>query len=260
MLDPALIGVWTNVDDTLELSLLKDGRAFVVNTRPGAGGVVGGEPGIWQIQDHKVAFQWLVSGTERETYEVSGEQMTFAGWMHLRRTESEASSTYSQRSAAAGAEARTWQEHYPVGPAIVTAVKDDPHPDRVCAGAKVYAGEGLDVEDLTILTAYSTDPYQVVHEYKTFQATEFVLLPNGRYNHTVVLPKGLDTNLQPTYDTTVTWGQYAVQPGPALEGDAVIFTGDGGGSETVKVLSGRRYMYQPSSDILYRNQHPKPGP
>ena len=55
-------------------------------------------------------------------------------------------------------------------------------------------------------------------------------------------------------------GRYRVQPGPALEGDTVTLEYDGGTTETVKVLGGRRYLYQPGSDILYLNQHPKPTP
>ncbi|MFC4453630.1 hypothetical protein [Deinococcus sonorensis] len=259
-LDAALFGVWTDVTDKLELAFLPDGRAFMLDTRPGT--KVGAQPGTWQVRQGKLDFHWLISGPDRESYGVSGNGMTVAGWIEMNRTGSagDAPGEYARQTAAAAADAQTWQARYPVGPIVASNAKNDPQPGRVCAGATVYSGEGLDVEDMTILTAYYTDPYQVVHEYKTGQAVEFNFLPNGRFWHNSWLAKGVDANFQPVHELITVWGRYRVQPGPALEGDTVTLEYDGGTTETVKVLGGRRYLYQPGSDILYLNQHPKPTP
>ncbi|WP_157464083.1 hypothetical protein [Deinococcus pimensis] len=258
-LDTSLVGVWRNVTDNLELVFLADGRAFSVNTMSGS--KVGAEPGRWQVRDGRLTFAWLVSGEERDSYDVSGDDLTLSGWMRLGRVggASAAEEEFARQSGALTTDATTWQARYPVAAAVPATVKDDPHPEVRCVGANVY-GAGLDVEDLTILTRSYTDEYQVVHEYRTFQAVEFDFFPNGRFWHNTMLPRGLDANHQPTYDLTTVWGHYLVREGDAVTGDTVTLVYDGGRTETARVLSGRRYLFLKSSGVLYLNQKPRPNP
>ncbi|AWN21931.1 hypothetical protein DKM44_00670 [Deinococcus irradiatisoli] len=259
-LDTALVGVWENTADDLELVFLPDGRVFSLNTMPGS--AVEAETGTYQVKNGQLVYQWLISGLERTSYGVDGDQLTLGGWLNLSRTGhmNEAASEYARRSQELADITRKWLSRYPVAQARPGAVKDDPHPERAPREAAVYGGAGLDFEDLTLLDRSYIDPDNpnLVHTYKTFQASEIFLYPNGRFWHTTVLPKGVDARLQPTYTQTTVWGSYSVKPQGALEGDTVTLKYDGGDSGTVKVLGGRRYLK--TTDVLYLNQKPKPRP
>ncbi|WP_019586733.1 hypothetical protein [Deinococcus apachensis] len=259
-LDPDVVGVWQNYGDTLELSFLPDGRVFVLNTQSSS--KVAAQPGTWQIQNHKLAFNWLVSGPEPLDYGVTGDGMTLAGWIELRRVgdAGDAANEYARQYAAAAANAQGWQKKYPVGKARPGNRDKDPHPERVNPGATVYAPPFVRFMDMTILDRAYVDPNNVNQsdQYQTFQAAEFFFYPNGRFVHSVTLPGGLDATFQPRYEMTTTWGRYSVKPGGALEGDTVSLQYDSGDTGTVKVLGGRRYLR--ADDILYLNQNPAPKP
>ncbi|WP_019586731.1 hypothetical protein [Deinococcus apachensis] len=256
-LDPDLVGVWENAGEDLEMVFLPDGRTFSLNTM--AGNKVEGEPGTWQIKNHKLVIDWLISGVEREDYGVTGDSLTLGGWLNLGRVgdAGDAANEYTKRMGQFAAIARKWAGQYPVGPARATNAKDDPHPERAPRNVTVYTGAGLDFEDLTILTGSYKDPYQQVHEYQVGQAVEFFLFPNGRFWHQSWIPKGLDANFQPIHELTRVWGSYSVKPGGPVDGDAVTLKFDGGDTQTVKVLGGRRFLKSPN--VLYFNQNPKPN-
>ncbi|PYE52719.1 hypothetical protein [Deinococcus yavapaiensis] len=257
-----LVGVWENIVGDLEVILLPDGRAFVAHAN--ASSAVKAEPGTCRLQSAKLLCQWLVSGPEKLDYGVTGDEMTLAGWIDMRRTAGAgaAPTTYARRLADLQTDAAAWQKKYPVGKPTLVNRKEDPNPVRTVAKAIVYTSPWLQFMDLTILTRYYQDPRNLnfQREYKTFQATEFFFYPNGRFVHTVTLPKGLDAAFQPTYDMTTVWGRYDVKAGGPLEGDTVTLQYDGGKAETVKVLDGRRFLFQPSSGVVYTNQDVKKRP
>jgi hypothetical protein len=276
--DTRLVGVWTTGARDLVIVFLPDGRTASHDDRLAAS--VRAESGVYRADGDVLAFDWLISGVERDYLLIDDGALVLSQspnvpvGAHLSRVgdAAAAATRYEQIAQEARTTAAAFQPNVPttraaggridLGPEVVR----DPQPTDVIAGATVYADNGR----FQWVDPSGRQYERLGPDEPGVTAQSYTFLPNGRFVYDGwlygIALDAADWVGEPLTDAqrqqrTVPmkhyqyWGKYRVVAGngdPA-EGELVEIVFPDGSRATLRVVAGRGYLHRVGSALTFEN-------